>query len=63
MGQYYDKKQYYGAARKYYQVILEKYSQTSVAEQARPRIEQIRNLPEAPTNHLKWLTQVFDHER
>jgi outer membrane protein assembly factor BamD (BamD/ComL family) len=63
MGQYYDQKKYYGSARKYYQLILAKYAQTPSAEKARLRLEQIRNLPEAPANHLKWLTQVFDHER
>jgi outer membrane protein assembly factor BamD (BamD/ComL family) len=63
MGQYYDGKKYYGAARRYYQVLLEKYAWTTYGEQARQRLEQIRNEPDSPPNHFKWLTQVFDHER
>ena len=35
LGQYYDGKQYYGAARQYYQFLVENYPQTPFAEQAR----------------------------
>jgi outer membrane protein assembly factor BamD (BamD/ComL family) len=63
MGQYYDNKKYYAAARQYYKFLLDTYPRTSYADLARTRLEQIRNEPDSPPNHFKWLTQVFDHER
>ncbi len=63
LGQYYDGKQYYGAARQYYKFLVDNYPHTPFADQARARLEQIRNFPDAPPNYFSWLTRVFDHER
>jgi len=63
LGQYYDGKKYYGAAKQYYNYVKDHYPRTPYAEQARLRIEQIRDKPDVPTNHFKWLTQIFDHDR
>ena len=63
MGQYYDNKKYYAAARQYYKFLVDNYPRTVYAEQARDRLDKIRNEPDSPANHFKWLTQVFDHER
>ncbi|MDR0392188.1 MAG: hypothetical protein LBH59_09805 [Planctomycetaceae bacterium] len=49
VGQYYDTKRYYGSARLFYQKLIEKYPQTSYAEQARKRLEQIKNKPDKPS--------------
>jgi len=59
MAQYYDKKAEYRAAREYYKVLLEKYAQTSFAERARKRLQEIRNEPDEPPNHFAWLTGLF----
>ncbi|MDR0871737.1 MAG: tetratricopeptide repeat protein [Planctomycetaceae bacterium] len=48
MGQFYDKKQYYGSAKVYYEKLLDKYPQTTYAEKARVRLEQIKNKPDQP---------------
>ncbi|MDR2344564.1 MAG: hypothetical protein LBE18_00710 [Planctomycetaceae bacterium] len=49
IGQYYDKKGYYGSAKLFYQKLIEKYPQTTYAEKARNRIEQLRNKPDKPS--------------
>ena len=59
MAQYYDAKSEFRAAREYYKVLLEKYPRTSFAERARKRMEEIRNEPDEPPNHFKWLTGLF----
>ena len=57
MGQYYDRKKYYGAARQYYKFLVDNYPRTPYADQARTRLEQIRNEPDTPPNRFKWLTR------
>ena len=63
MAKYYDNKKYYRAARHYYNNILQKYSQTVFAEQARLRLQQIQNEPDTPPNHCAWLTRLFERDR
>jgi outer membrane protein assembly factor BamD (BamD/ComL family) len=58
MGQFYDKKQYYGTARLYYEKLLDKYPQTDYAEKARARLEQIKNKPDQP-DQLDFLKRIF----
>jgi outer membrane protein assembly factor BamD (BamD/ComL family) len=60
---YYDKNAYYGAARIYYQSVIDQYSQTQTAEAARRRLEEIKDLPAEPPNHFKWLTYVFESKK
>lgn len=59
MAQYYETKEYYGAARMYYNTILEKYPRTPHAQKAHERLEQIRGEPAVPPNRYKWLTDRF----
>jgi outer membrane protein assembly factor BamD (BamD/ComL family) len=59
MAQYYDKKAEYRAARMYYQVLVEKYPQTSFGQRARQRMQEIKDEPDEPTNHFQWLTAPF----
>ncbi|MDR2641387.1 MAG: hypothetical protein LBC74_01190 [Planctomycetaceae bacterium] len=49
VGQYYDAKKYYGSAKLFYQKLIEKYPQTTYAEKARKRLEQIKNKPDKPS--------------
>ncbi|MDR0609670.1 MAG: tetratricopeptide repeat protein [Planctomycetaceae bacterium] len=58
MGQFYDKKQYYGSAKLYYEKLLDKYPQTEYAEKARVRLEQIQNKPDQP-DQLDFLKKIF----
>jgi len=62
VGQYYDKRRCYGAARMYYQSILEDYPHTAVAEQARTRLQEIQGLPDEPPNRFRWLGNMFPSE-
>jgi hypothetical protein len=62
MAQYYDNKREFGAARVYYQYIIRDYPLTPAAHKARARLDQIRNEPDRPPNHFKWLTDLFPAE-
>ena len=59
---YYDNKKQYGAARKYYESIIQEYPQTQFARQATARLEEIRGAPDEPPNRFQWLTDSFEAE-
>ncbi len=63
MAQYYDKNHYYGAARFYYQSIIDEYPQTQVAEAARKRLEEIKDLPAQPPDRFGWLNKIINPKR
>lgn len=63
VAKYYDKKKHYGAARIYYNSIVEEYPQTAAADKARQRLTEIAGEPDKPTNHFKWLTGMFEREQ
>ncbi|HID77760.1 MAG TPA: outer membrane protein assembly factor BamD [Planctomycetaceae bacterium] len=60
MAQYYENRKLYGAARFYYEALIKDYPQTAVAQRARQRLGQIRDLPAEPPDHFRWLTSLFD---
>ncbi len=57
--EYREKRGEYGAARQYYQELLEKHDKTSFAENARTRLAEIQDLPALPSKPLEFLTKVF----
>lgn len=59
MGQYYEKRGYYGAARYYYQALIDKYPQTHFGQLAKARLEEIRDKPAKPPNHFKWIDDLL----
>ena len=63
MGQYYEKKKYYGAARSYYQLVLQEFPSTQTARMAQTRIEEIKDKPDVPVNYFKWLNDLIPTER
>ncbi len=63
MAQYYDKNHYFGAARFYYQSIIDEYPQTQVAEAARKRLEEIKDLPAQPPDRFGWLNKIINPKR
>ena len=63
IAQYYDKRERYGAARFYYNSILEEYPQTVAAQQARQRLTEIQGEPDKPVNRFEWLTRMFGREQ
>jgi outer membrane protein assembly factor BamD (BamD/ComL family) len=59
MGQFYERKGCYGAARYYYIDLIKNYPLTRHAEIARKRLAEIRDRPDVPPNRFKWLTNLF----
>ncbi len=63
MAQYYDKNQYFGAARYYYNSIIEEYPQTKYSEAARQRLAQIKDLPAEPPDRFGWLNKIVNPKK
>jgi len=59
MAEYYDNRRCYGAARIYYKSVFKEYPGTPHAERAVARLEEIKDKPDNPPNHFKWLTNLF----
>jgi outer membrane protein assembly factor BamD (BamD/ComL family) len=58
-GSFHDRKAEYGAARIYFNTIVNNYSDTPFAENARTRLEEIRGEPDVPPQRMKWLVDLF----
>jgi len=59
MGQYYEKKGQYGAARFYYESIIKDYPLSRHARLARNRLAEIRGEPDEPPDRFGWLNKVL----
>lgn len=62
MAQFYDSKKEYGAARYYYNYLVNNYSRTNFAEKSRARLQEIKDLPDSPPDYFKWLRGAL-HEK
>lgn len=60
IGQYYDARKYYGAARYYYRLVLQDFPDSKAAVMAAQRIRQIDGLPDKPPDRFPWLTRWFE---
>ncbi len=49
----------YGAARYYYNLLVQRYPETPHADSARERLAKIETYPAQPPQRLSWLTTVF----
>jgi TolA-binding protein len=56
---YREKRKEYGAARYYYNLLLQKYPDTPHADTARKRLQAVEQLPAIPQQRLSWLTTIF----
>ena len=63
VAEYYQKNKYYGASKVYYENVATKYPDTRLAQEARARIEDVRDKPPVPVNHLQWLVDVFPESK
>lgn len=63
MGQYYDRRGYYAAARYYYQALIQQYPHTQVAQSARARMEEIKDKPATPPNYFEWVDRALPSKR
>jgi len=59
IGQYFDKKHRYGAARIYYRAVLKDFPQTAAAVAARQRLDEIKDFPATPPNYFQWLERIL----
>ncbi len=60
---YRERRKEYGAARVYYQEVLEKHTGTPFAEQARERLAAFADQPDVPPKRLAWLVEAFPNQR
>ena len=56
---YHEKRQEHGPATWYYARIIEKYSDTPYAEDARGKLPKLSGLPDMPAQRLAWLAKAF----
>ncbi len=63
MGQFYEAKRWYGAARFYYNHVIDGFPESQTARRARERIAAIRDQPDEPPNYLGWLTDMIPGEK
>ena len=63
MGQFYEAKRCYGAARYYYKLVIEGFPNSQTAQRAQERIEAIRDKPNEPSNPLRWVTDLLPDEK
>lgn len=59
MGQYYERRRYYGAARIHYQTLIKSHPQTHFAQMAKTRLDEIKDRPARPPDYFKWLDDVL----
>jgi TolA-binding protein len=59
MAEYNDGTKHYGAARYYYQQVVQKYPDTELAKQARDRLAQITSEPDQPPKRMAWFVELF----
>ena len=53
--QFYDNRKEYGGARRYYVKVMQDFPDTSLAEDAQTRVEQIQGRPDSPEQPAQWL--------
>ena len=55
--EYYANTAHYGAARRYYQKVIQDYPNSSFARDSRQRMDQYANLPDNPAHPLSFATR------
>lgn len=63
MAQFYENTAHYGAASRYYQVVVDEHAESQYAELARQRIGDIADEPAVPAEKLTWLANLFPGEK
>lgn len=60
---YRERQEKYGAARVYYNLLLQEFPNTPQAETARVRLAAIEKYPDVPKQRLSWLQKVFPDQK
>ena len=63
MAKYYDRRDEYGAAKFYYQMVIDEYPGTPLASEAEERIAALGGKPDVPPQKLEWLANAFPSEK
>lgn len=63
LGYYYEGKDYYLAARKHYNEVVQKFPDSEIAQAARDRIAVISDEPDVPPERMAWFTDLFPESR
>lgn len=63
LAQYYDRRGEYGAARFYYDSLVNDYAETPFSGRAKSRMDEIADKPEVPPQRLQWLVDAFPKEQ
>ncbi len=62
VGEFFHERASYGAARIYYRTLVEEYSDTPFAANARQRLVSTEGKPARPRQRLQWLADMFDEK-
>ena len=63
VGKFYAAKGYHGAARSYYQQVLEKYPHTDIAQEAENKLEETQGESNNPEPRFVWISSLFPETR
>ncbi len=62
LAQFYDRRKEFGAAKIYYQEVVQSYSDTNLALESESRLAAIGGLPSVPDQPMEWLANLFPDE-
>ncbi|HEV3025257.1 MAG TPA: tetratricopeptide repeat protein [Pirellulales bacterium] len=63
MASFYDRGQYYAAAKFYYEKVVKDYPETKLAQDCRKRMGEIKELPDNPTRPFDWLVKILPESK
>ena len=63
LGEYYEKKGHFGAARMYYQSVIKGYPRTEKARMAQEHLQKIQNEPDEAPSKLGWATSWMESKK
>ena len=63
LAEFYAKNDYFGAARHYYDKVVEEYPDTRLAEQSRDRMSEYQELPDNPDPPFEWLVNLLPESK
>ena len=63
LAKFYSAKGFHGAARNYYNLVVDEYPHTEVAQRAENQIEEIKGKPSTPPPRFTWISALFPESR
>ena len=63
LAQLYERRSEYRAARLHYQLVIDEYSETTLADLSRERMAEIADLPDLPPQRMQWLVDLLPKPR